>query len=167
MGNQFEHIHFMLKGAKKGEFQYEDILELIFNEIEWKVNYPFDANRNHAWYIIGDIYFKLQEYKKAEKAFSASLEADPSDVSAMMALANCYSELQKPDLAGEMLNRALLLRPGDADLLYNLGNTYFDEGAFGEALRAYGEIGDVDDEFRSMIDKNIKRCRQRKNKRPL
>lgn len=55
----------------------------------------------------------------------------------MMAIGNCYSELGMPRWSVHYFQKALRLDPGNADLIYNLGNAFFDMGDYKSAIRVY------------------------------
>ncbi|WP_161627297.1 tetratricopeptide repeat protein [Arenimonas composti] len=97
----------------------------------------FEVDRNHAWYLVGDGRYRRREFHEAIRAFRRALASDPADDDAMMALANCHSELGNPRWSRHYLTQALRLAPGNPALLYNLGNAWFDSGEFATAIGLY------------------------------
>ena len=98
---------------------------------------PYSSDINHAWYLIGDANFREGRYLDAKVAFRRALSHWREDADAMMAIANCYTELGQPRYAIRYLEKALKFRPGDASLLFNLGNAFFDAGHFQQAVSTY------------------------------
>ena len=112
---------------------------------------------NHAWYVVGDIYFQQGEFSRALDSFQKSLDDRPDDVEAMMAAANCASALGDPTLSEKYL-RAALKQSESAALLYNLGNALFDQGKFGEALCYFKRVPPSDTDIYAMAQRNLDRC---------
>ena len=50
-----------------------EALDRVYDERRDDVRPPFDADPNHAWYVIADIYCRQQEFALAKKAFERAL----------------------------------------------------------------------------------------------
>lgn len=124
-----------------------------------RIKSPYDSDLNHAWYIVGDIYFENGNYESAIHAFKQALTAWPMDKDAMLALANSYSEIVMPDKAEKVLRDALKLDPKNPLLLYNLANSLFDQGNYQDSIILYEKIEKKDDEVYELAQKNIKRAK--------
>lgn len=68
-----------------------------------------------------------------------ALEADPNDVSALLALANLNFDIQRWDRASELYARYLALRPDDADAHTDLGICQRAAGEFQAALESFAK----------------------------
>jgi tetratricopeptide (TPR) repeat protein len=71
----------------------------------------FRIDCNHAWYCVGDILFKQRMIEEARDAFKKSLRTRADDIDALMAVGNCYDELQRPKIAERYFQKALDLFP--------------------------------------------------------
>lgn len=123
--------------AKLGE--YDQALKLLLGLDDGDINPPYDNDLNHAWYAAGDLYYKKRDFRAAAQAFDKAVAVRPDDAEALMALANCYFELDMPSTAERYL-RIALKHADNAKLLYNLGNALFDQERFDEALAEYEKI---------------------------
>src|SRR5690606_36949471 len=101
---------------------YREVIELLVNQRRNKIRPPFDVDDNHAWYIAGDAFYKLEIFGDAGSCFRRALDVWPEDVDAMHALANTYSELGQAEKAVEVLRKAIVLQPHSDALKYNFGN---------------------------------------------
>ena len=102
MKDCFEDIHVLLINK-----MYIDVINLVFDEKLNRINKPYDIDLNHAWYIVGDIFFKTQKYDSAISCFKKALIFSQNDMEAMCALANCYSEQFQPKKSASILRKAL------------------------------------------------------------
>jgi tetratricopeptide (TPR) repeat protein len=128
-------------------------LRVLIDPAACQLRKVFRFDCNHAWYCVGDILFKQRKVGEACDAFKKSLRTRPDDIDVLMAIGNCYDELQRPKIAERYFQKALDLSPQKNNnkrqsILLNLGNSLFDQGKFDKAavvyrqlLRAPGEIG--------------------------
>ena len=112
-------------------------------------------DKNHSWYIVGDIFFKLGKYDQAVSAFKKALELWPEDKDAILALSNSFSENGQPEKAEKVLKNGLKIYKNDEAFIYNLANALFDQSKYKKAINYYKVIKD-DDELRGLSKKNIK-----------
>ncbi|WP_428623519.1 tetratricopeptide repeat protein [Sedimenticola sp.] len=151
--DEFSEVH-----EKIGNREYDMALNLLCHNKTGKIRKPFDRDPNHAWYLVGDIFFKMGDYERAIEAFLEAFRCRDDDVEALWAIANCYSELHKPKNAEEYLRIAIKLDPSKQQLIYNLGNALFDQGQYEEALSWYEKVICVDDELYTLAKNNISAC---------
>ena len=72
-------------------------------------------------------------------ALREAIERDPDDADAILRLANLSFDIQRWERAGELYARYLELRPGDPDVLTDLGITLRARGEFARALELFRE----------------------------
>lgn len=151
----YDFVHKLLKKKK-----YKQVLSTVLENEE--VREPFTNDLNHAWYIVGDAYFKLNDYKLAIQSFKKALEYWDEDISAMIALSNSYSELKAPELASKVLENGLRVDPFNETLNYNLGNAYFDQERYQDASSCYKKIDQSSNLF-DMAQNNLKAIKYKLN----
>jgi tetratricopeptide (TPR) repeat protein len=97
---------------------------------------------NHAAYLKGHTLWKKGRFKEASLAFLIAIEEWPEDYQALWALGDCYTELKKPRKAERAFRQALAVCTNDdrVALLFNLGNSLFDQQRFSAAIVLYEEI---------------------------
>lgn len=139
--DKFNSIHKLLKQKK-----YAKVIALMLDNKKTRIKHAFatDASdRNHSWYIIGDIYFKKSQFQKALHAFRQAVRAWMHDTEALLAIGNCYSEMGRPVLAERYYKKALLLADSKLKpiITYNLGNALYDQEKYSEAVLQYKKIG--------------------------
>lgn len=123
---------------------------------------PFRQDANHAWYCVGDAYFKAGKFLEAIAAFQRARKADPADAMCSIALADSYEAIGRPKLAERMLRRALALHLENFDrasALFNLGNALYDQHRYSEAIEQYQLVRARRDEIGDKARKNIARAR--------
>jgi predicted O-linked N-acetylglucosamine transferase (SPINDLY family) len=127
--------------------------------------------RGHRWLAQGDLL-------AAHFAFEEVLTADPANVEALLALADCARRRNEPGSALAYARRAVAIAPGDAAALHVLGRLYkangdaaaaedayrrgleaapdFAENAIslGIVLRAKGDLDGAIDCYRHALDRN-------------
>jgi tetratricopeptide (TPR) repeat protein len=135
MSDCFEEIHHLLR-----EQQDESVLEKVLDRSRMTINPPYDCDLNHAWYIVGDIYFSAKKYKLSVQAFENSIIDSDEDTDAHLALANSHSKLGHHERARDVLLSALTKKSYDARLRFNLGNAFFDLGDITNAIANYLSI---------------------------
>jgi Tfp pilus assembly protein PilF len=65
-----------------------------------------------------------------------TVELDPKSADAYINLGNLYDDTGNSSKAIEWYGKALVLRPGDPTLLYNLGVAFYKQRSFPQALDA-------------------------------
>lgn len=107
-----------------------------------KENKENASELNHEYYILGCKSFDASEFQNALKAFKQSLEYWPEDSHAWMALGNCYSKLKRHKKAEEAYRESLHYTDNKKkeDILFNLGNSLFDQQRYSDAIKEYQKI---------------------------
>ncbi|BBO92399.1 tetratricopeptide repeat protein [Desulfosarcina ovata] len=96
----------------------------------------------------GITYYSNGDYEEAAKAFAASISLDPdSDYSsdATKYLAQTYIELDETDKAIETYEAAVMRDPDNADFRTALGQLYYSEERYEDAVVQYGKAVEIDD----------------------
>lgn len=128
----FDYVHQLMRERK-----WSKALSELYDVNSGRIRKKYADDYNHAWYLIGDIYYKTRHFAQAAKAFRIAIKRWPDDFQAMMAIANCYSEMRAPRWSAYYLKKAIHIQPHNAKLLYNLGNAYFDLGKYDAAIKVY------------------------------
>jgi tetratricopeptide (TPR) repeat protein len=143
--------------------QFHEAIDLLLEPDKNHLRKPFYDDANHAWYIVGDLYWHCREYMSSLEAFRNSLKMRPDDVEAVWAIGNCYDKLKDPEMAEYFFRKALRLAPANYSIRFNLGNSLFDQGKFSEALREYKKIAScTDPDIAKSVQKNILLASKRK-----
>ena len=142
MKDEFQEVHEKLKKR-----DYDAALGLLLNSKTGKIRSSFISDANHAWYLVGDLFYKRRQYDQAVEAFLSAVECRDDDAEAMWAIANCYSDLGDPKAAEKYQREAVKVKPDDHRLLYNLGNALFDQGQYEDAMVFYKMVGKHDGEL--------------------
>ncbi|WP_277372269.1 tetratricopeptide repeat protein [Pseudomonas sp. AA-38] len=155
MNDPFIEIHDLLRDKR-----HEDALGKIYDKARGTIKRDFQSDGNHAWYIVGDIFFKQSNYEMAAHSFKKSLESREDDIEACCALANAYSAMNMPDKSVVCLIADLKYKPDSSILNYNLGNAYFDMGDHKKAIRHYERVLPQHEDIYEMAQKNIQRAKK-------
>lgn len=109
---------------------------------EEKSEVPTASASSHEAYKSGCSAFEKGRFSEAKAQFKEALDFCPEDMEAWWALGNCYDELKKPSQAEECFRRSLELGMGkyESNLLFNLGNSLFDQERYLEAINTYQKI---------------------------
>jgi Tfp pilus assembly protein PilF len=97
---------------------------------------------NHAHYVLGCKAYNASEFHKALSLFKHALAYWPEDPQAWIAVGNCYDALKRPRKAESAFRNALKHSDGKnkEDVLFNLGNSLFDQQRYSEAIDVYNAI---------------------------
>lgn len=109
------------------------------------------SDLNHEAYGEGCKHYNNKDFNRAKNSFEIALEYWPLDPQALMALGNCFDELNKPSRA-EKCYRKSLKYSAEKDIpsvLYNLGNSLFDQGKMAEAIECYSKISGQNEVYSS------------------
>jgi len=132
--------------VKKGEIfyeegKYEEAIE-VFNVI---INTFPDA------YIInmsiGNCYFKMEDYSRAEEYYLKVLEKDSKNSDAITAIGNCYSNREDNAKALEWYKKIEIEKIDDPVVLYNVGTYFYNNSQIDEALKYYREAVGIKKDF--------------------
>ncbi|WP_454254223.1 tetratricopeptide repeat protein [Pseudomonas sp. Marseille-Q8238] len=153
MKDPFLEIHTLLK-----EKDFSRALDIVYNSERGVIREPYRNDENHAWYIVGDIFYKKEKYDLAIHAFKNSIEARKEDIQAICALANCYFCIGDIEKAAFYLKEGLQMAPKNASLTYNYGNALFDLERYKEAIRIYKKISKDEEYIYQLAQRNIRKA---------
>ncbi len=154
MKDIFNHVHQL---SKQGE--YQAILNELLAHDQSVIVSPYDTDENHAWYLVGNAYFKLKNYQQAISSFKRAIECWQDDKDGYLALANSYSDFGLPKKAEQVLRTALKKWPSDEKFVYNMGNALFDQKKYQDSIIYYEKVLS-DFQLVSMANKNIKEAKK-------
>ncbi|WP_435106954.1 tetratricopeptide repeat protein [Arhodomonas sp. AD133] len=146
----YERVYRLLR-----EGAYEDAIDEIMKRSTGRVRSPYSMDLNHAWYVLGNLYYESGDYASALESFKKAYRHRPSDAEAMWAIANCYSEIGKPRWSVYYLKKAISVTGGGNELHYNLGNALFDMGDYSAAIREYKKVDSRSGVIYDMAQNNI------------
>jgi tetratricopeptide (TPR) repeat protein len=122
------------------EGRHEQVLAFLRDPRSGRIRRPFHVDVVRAWLLAGDASYRLGRFRKAQAAFRKVLRHRREHLDALIAMAVCYDDLHKPQLAERYLRRALLIDGTRADALYRLGNALFDQARYFEAASVYRRV---------------------------
>jgi len=164
MKDHFNKVDKILKSPK-----YSEALNILLNLNGNRIVHPYNSDLNHAWYLVGVVYFKKENYIDALCAFKKSYHHYRDDVAAIRAIGNCYSGLENPKTAKYYFIKAINIggkKYKDINILtYNLGNAYFDMKKYDLAISEYKKVKKSDKETFDLAQKNIKHVMDKKKRR--
>ena len=156
----FEEIHELLRAEN-----FTAALALLLDQRSGKIRPTFEHDLNHAWYVVGDINYRMQFLDKAVEAFRKALDDWPEDAEACMALGNALSDLGNAKEAETWFRRGLDLTPVSEGLQYNLANALIDQGREKEAAEILLRIPGSDSETSQLARKNLELVKARLKRR--
>lgn len=138
--SEFAVVHSLLRRGR-----LTAALALLLKPGAMAINEPYRSDLNHAWYCVGDIFFRQKKYDDAKNAFKRAVVFRPDDESALEAIGNCYNEQRRPKLAERFFRQALgvphSINPDErAEIKFNLANALFDQGRLDEAIQVYRQL---------------------------
>ena len=158
----FDKVERVLKSSN-----YSDVLLILLSDKGGRIVPPYSSDLNHAWYLVGSVFYKQENYEEALLAFKKSYRHWKEDVAAIRAIGNCYSELENPKMAKYYFIKAKAIggnKYKDLDILiYNLGNAYFDMGKYDLAIAEYKNVRKSDKKTFQFAQKNIERAKKHLN----
>jgi tetratricopeptide (TPR) repeat protein len=152
----FTRIHTLLRQGK-----LSTAFDLLLDVNTQQINGAFRFDRNHAWYCVGDILYRQSLFDEAKNAFKKSIRTRPDDEQGLMAIGDCYDELNKPKLAERYYRRALSVPAADNKggrrfaIILNLANALFDQGRMTEAIKFYKKLADAPVLIKRKAKKNL------------
>ncbi len=165
----FDNIQKLLKASK-----YSQSLSLLLNDEQNRIASPYNSDCNHAWYIVGYIFYKQGDFNNALLAHKKSYRIWKEDVPTIKAIGICYSELGNPKMAKYYFIKAKKICGKKYkylnELIYNLGNAYFDMGKYDLAITEYKKVRKSDSkeayhkETYQLAQKNIEHAKQKQKK---
>lgn len=140
------------------EKKWSSALRMLLDVHTGALSENFLDDKNHAWYCIGDIYFRQEKYALAKQSFKKSVSYRCSDDEALMAIGNCYDALKRPRLAERYFRKALsvsLSAKSRAKATFNLANSLLDQARFDEAITLFEQLIKDHVSIRSSAKKNL------------
>jgi Tfp pilus assembly protein PilF len=103
---------------------------------------PNATGSNHESYRLGCAAFDAGRFSEAKHFFREALDYWPEDYQAWWAMGNCYDSLGKPEKAEDCFRKSLEWNDvkSEPELLFNLGNSLFDQQRYSEAAEIYSKI---------------------------
>lgn len=98
------------------------------------------------WFHLGNAYYETNNINGAIQAFESALEKDPKFFKAMVNLALMYDENESWAKAIETFERAAEIEPENPDVWSHLGNTYYAQGKYHDAMSHYRMALSVDED---------------------
>ena len=92
-----------------------------------------------AYFTLGNLYFKHQEFDKALEQFFIALDKNPRDTFIIINIANCYTMKGEFEKGKEFLQERLKTLPPDSQIYLILGNIEFALKNYEQAEKAYQE----------------------------
>lgn len=113
---------------------------------------PDDSHDGRAFYLRGESLRSLERYTEAIAPLQQAARAMPDDLHVCIALGWCYKRTGRLDLAIDALQQALIVRPQDALLRYNLACYLSLAGKKRGALRNLSKALAIDPDYRQRIE---------------
>lgn len=114
----------------------------------FKKAYELDPMDLEAFYLTGQAFFELKDYKSTASQMKAYIEkADPSQKffdQALYYLGLAYNLLDKPDEAMKIYNDYLANHPENTSIKFNLGAIYLKREQWQEALDMFRDVYEND-----------------------
>jgi tetratricopeptide (TPR) repeat protein len=151
----FDLVHSLIRRRR-----YAIALGMLLNAGSGRIRVEFVWDRNHAWYCVGEIAFRQDNFVRAVNAFKNAFANGNTDVASLLAIGNCYDQMSRPALAERYFRRALALTPSRDDAAtatYNLANALFDQRRYSEAMIFYKEVSRRRDEIGAKARRNMRR----------
>jgi cytochrome c-type biogenesis protein CcmH len=110
------------------------------SELAAQLRERMEANPDNpeGWFLLGRTYMRLGDYDGAVYAFEQVVQRLPEEVAALLSLADALilqNGRKVPELAENLLQRALELEPDSVTALWLLGNAAADKGDNATALQ--------------------------------
>jgi tetratricopeptide (TPR) repeat protein len=83
--------------------------------------------------LLAESYRDREKYSEAEAEYNVALSINPNEFAALIGAATNYLQELRVELAQEMIERALLQNPSDAEANYIMGEVLFAEHKYSEA----------------------------------
>ncbi|HDY87244.1 MAG TPA: tetratricopeptide repeat protein [bacterium] len=124
-----------------GEEKYQEAIG-FFEIILEKSPDAYIVNMN-----IGNSYFELKNFDKAEEYYLKVLEKEPDNIHAIMAISSCYVNRGNNNKAQEWYDKLEFDKIDDPAVLYNIGTNYYNISKFQEAMKYYRKSVEIQKDF--------------------
>ena len=99
-----------------------------------------NPNLDVVYTALGNLYRSTGKTAEAGSAFRRALSINAQDVSAMLGLAAVLEREHQGDAAEALIQKAILLQPGNWQTINSLGAFYFVNGRYTEAAHSYQQV---------------------------
>ena len=99
-----------------------------------------------AWEMLARSYAAMQKFPQAKKAYERAVELNPGNAQILVDYADVLAMMQGQSLAGQptaLLDRALILDPGNLKGLALAGSAAFERKDFAKAIQLWEKAGNV------------------------
>ena len=158
--NPAKKEHLVSAWQSKGEILYQRG-ETDTAQEAYKKAVELDPENYDLMATLAERFYNAQDYENAAIYFAQSLAIqerlnliDPTDVDTYAALAGAYTRLNRRDESVQAYEKALVLKPGDPDIMYGImvahyksGEAAEKEGKMDEAKQYCGKCIDVGNEL--------------------
>lgn len=137
--------------APDGPVTYEEAADAFRDERYAEATKLFDSyverKPENPWghYMLGLSAWKARDFERAERAFDAALERDPTHLKSLVNLSRVLLETERPDIALLELETALKLDSTSAEVWRLIGVARSDLNRSDEAIEAYRRAIRLDD----------------------
>lgn len=95
------------------------------------------------WRNVGNCYFVMEQYDKAEEQYGKILAKDPQNADALILIGNTYANRNEGDKALEWYAKVPFNKIKDSTVLYNIGTNFYNQSKFEDALRYFGRAVEI------------------------
>ncbi|MFA7405428.1 MAG: tetratricopeptide repeat protein [Pelobacteraceae bacterium] len=120
----------------RGEYE-KGIEHLRKAYLLFPLNSTFKRNLAEGYAAYGHLHFKQKRYEQADENFINALELYPEEAGYALLRGICNYHLKKYDVARYELERAKVIRPDSAEVLYYLGLVQFETDNQQQALESW------------------------------
>ncbi len=133
----------IISATEKNDSLASKYLERVTQLAEWN---------GDAWYYLGTGYFDKGEYQKLLDAMERARKALPKDSRVYFLTGLAYTRLNQPELAIEMLQRSLQIKPDDLNALSTLALTLDGQHRFKESDSLYEKSLKIDPKYHLVLN---------------
>lgn len=106
-----------------------------------------DTHNPYGFFFLGQVYFEMEEWKRALASYVKALDLSPDYLGAMLGAGHTLRQMGQMDQAIRMGKQALLKRADDPDALFFLGLCYLQSDEPAEAKRHFERFLESNPEF--------------------
>lgn len=111
----------------------------------------FESRRPHELYLRGQAYRLLDDFSQSIECLESSVELDPDNLHAWLALGWCHKRNGRIDLAIQALEEAMAIDPTEAIIHYNLACYWSLANNPKLAVEYLAEAFSIDPNFRDLV----------------
>lgn len=123
------------KATRKEQYQIDrleagvqgNLRKLIDISREWARQNPDDIDAN---FNLGDLYFGLQQYREALRAYQEILRVDPQYKMAYNQIGYCFARMGQLDSAAVIMQQYQELAPTEPNPFDSMGEIYYNQGEY-------------------------------------